>query len=59
MAISLSIGNKAITSELHSGFMKSFHITFIICTILCAAGTYASSFRVKNNIKQNKSMKLQ
>ncbi|MDR2065418.1 MAG: MFS transporter [Prevotellaceae bacterium] len=47
MAISLTTGNKAITPELHSGFMKSFHITFIICTILCIAGTYTSSFRIK------------
>ena len=48
MAISLSIGNKVITTELHSDFMKSFHITFVICTALCIAGTYASSFRIKN-----------
>ncbi|MDR1984442.1 MAG: MFS transporter [Prevotellaceae bacterium] len=47
MAISLSVGNKVITPELHSGFMKSFHITFIICAALCIAGTFASSFRVK------------
>jgi EmrB/QacA subfamily drug resistance transporter len=48
MAISLSIGNQVITPELHSGFMKSFYLTFIICTALCIAGTYASSFRAKN-----------
>ncbi|MDR2292241.1 MAG: MFS transporter [Prevotellaceae bacterium] len=47
MAISLSVGNKAITPELHAGFMKSFHITFIICTVLCIAGVYTSSFRIK------------
>ncbi|MDR1370125.1 MAG: hypothetical protein LBJ72_08405, partial [Dysgonamonadaceae bacterium] len=45
MAISLSIGNRLITPELYSGFMKSFHITFIICTALCIAGIYTSSFR--------------
>ncbi|MDR1197642.1 MAG: MFS transporter [Prevotellaceae bacterium] len=49
MAISLSIGNKIITAELHSGFMKSFRITFIICAALCVAGIYASSFRIKNS----------
>ncbi|MDR1344916.1 MAG: MFS transporter [Tannerellaceae bacterium] len=45
MAISLSIGNRLITPELYPGFMKSFHITFIICTALCIAGIYTSSFR--------------
>jgi EmrB/QacA subfamily drug resistance transporter len=48
MAISLSMGNKVITPELHADFMKSFHITFIIFAILCAAGTYTSSFRVND-----------
>jgi EmrB/QacA subfamily drug resistance transporter len=51
MAISLSTGNKAITPELHSDFMKSFHITFIICTVLCIIGAYTSAFRIKNNAK--------
>jgi EmrB/QacA subfamily drug resistance transporter len=48
MATSLSMGNKMITPDLHADFMKSFHITFIIFAALCAAGTYTSSFRVKN-----------
>ncbi|MDR0420357.1 MAG: MFS transporter [Prevotellaceae bacterium] len=48
MAISMSTGNKIISPELHSGFMQSFHITFLICIALCIAGIYASSFRVKH-----------
>jgi MFS family permease len=47
MAISFSMGNKMITTDLHADFMKSFHITFIIFAALCVAGTYTSSFRVK------------
>ncbi|MDR1720141.1 MAG: MFS transporter [Dysgonamonadaceae bacterium] len=47
MTISLFVGNKLITSELHDDFMRSFRVTFIIFAVLCAAGTYTSSFRVK------------
>jgi EmrB/QacA subfamily drug resistance transporter len=47
MAISLSMGNKVITPELHADFMQSFRITFVIFATLCFAGTYTSSFRVK------------
>jgi MFS family permease len=50
MAISLSLGNKVITPELHADFMQSFHLTFIIFAALCIAGTYTSSFRVKNKL---------
>jgi MFS family permease len=49
MAISLFVGNKVITPELIPNFMKSLHVTFLICAVLCIAGTYASSFRTKNN----------
>jgi EmrB/QacA subfamily drug resistance transporter len=45
MAISMSVGNRVITPELHENFMKSFRITFIIFAALCIAGTYTSSFR--------------
>jgi MFS family permease len=45
MALSLHIGNRMIVPELHTLFMKSLHITFIICAFLCAIGIYASSFR--------------
>jgi EmrB/QacA subfamily drug resistance transporter len=48
MAISLSTGNKLITPELYSAFMKSFHTAFIICTALCVAGIYTSSARGRN-----------
>jgi EmrB/QacA subfamily drug resistance transporter len=51
MAISLSMGNRMITPELHDDFMKSFHITFTIFAVLCIAGTDTSSFRVKNEQK--------
>ncbi|MDR0386177.1 MAG: MFS transporter [Prevotellaceae bacterium] len=47
MAISLSLGNRVITPELHTEFMNSFHITLTIFAVLCIAGTYTSSFRVK------------
>ncbi|MDR1581830.1 MAG: MFS transporter [Prevotellaceae bacterium] len=47
MAISLSMGNKMITPDLHADFMQSFHITFVIFAALCVIGTYTSSFRVK------------
>jgi MFS family permease len=53
MAISLSIGNQLIAPELYSGFMKSFHITFTICTALCIAGIYTSSFRNKTKYVSN------
>jgi len=48
MSISLYLGNKIITPDLYSDFMKSFHTTFIICAILCVIGTYTSSFRIKS-----------
>jgi EmrB/QacA subfamily drug resistance transporter len=48
MALSLCVGDKVITPELHPQFMKSLHITFTVCAVLCLAGTYASSFRTKN-----------
>ncbi|MDR1339698.1 MAG: MFS transporter [Prevotellaceae bacterium] len=48
MAISLSLGNRIISPESYGNFMKSFRITFIIFAALCMAGTYTSSFRLKN-----------
>jgi hypothetical protein len=57
MAISLSTGNKLITPELYSGFMKSFHTTFIICTALCVAGIYTSSARGKSRTIKTESFK--
>jgi EmrB/QacA subfamily drug resistance transporter len=50
MVIALFVGDKAITPEMYSGFMKSFQGLFILFAILCAVGTYTSSLRVK---KQN------
>jgi EmrB/QacA subfamily drug resistance transporter len=48
MSLSLYVGNKVITPELHPYFMQSLHVTFIICFILCIIGTYTSSFRTKS-----------
>ena len=47
MAISLHVGNRVITTELHPQFMQSLHVSFTICAVLCLIGAYASSFRVK------------
>ncbi len=51
MAISLQVGNRLITPEVYPQFMKSLHITFGVCALLCLLGTYASSFRVKGEQK--------
>lgn len=53
MAISLYVGNRIITPELHPKFMQSFHVCFEICAALCLVGAYASSFRVKKNNQTN------
>jgi MFS family permease len=50
MALSLCVKNKVIVPELYPLFMKSLHITFIICAVLCAIGMYASSFRTKKEL---------
>ena len=47
MAISMNVGNKVITPDLHPQFMQSLRVCFEICAILCLLGAYASSFRVK------------
>ena len=49
MAISLHVGNRVITPELHPQFMQSLNVSFTICAALCLIGAYASSFRVKKN----------
>jgi MFS family permease len=48
MALSLYVGSREVIPELHPEFMKSLHITFGICAVLCIIGTYASSFRIKD-----------
>lgn len=45
MAISLTVGNIQISPEVHSGLIDSMRITFVICSVLCLAGVYASSVR--------------
>jgi EmrB/QacA subfamily drug resistance transporter len=48
MVIALFVGDKAVTPELHSSFMKSFQGLFILFVVLCVVGTYTSSLRVKD-----------
>jgi MFS family permease len=47
MTIALFVGNSVITPAVYLNFMKSFRATFIVFALLCVAGTYASSFRLK------------
>ena len=47
MAISFNIGNRIITPDYYPAFMHSMRITFVIFSILCVLGIYASSVRVK------------
>ena len=48
MTLSLFVGGKKITPELYPDFMKSLHVTFIICAVLCVIGVYASAQRAKS-----------
>ena len=48
MAISFYVGNNKIIPELHSGFMQSMQMTFIIFVVLCLIGVYASTARIKS-----------
>lgn len=50
MAISIQIGNIQFSPEVHEGLMRSMRITFIVCSVLCLFGVYASSVR-KGNLK--------
>ncbi|PXV68800.1 EmrB/QacA subfamily drug resistance transporter [Dysgonomonas alginatilytica] len=43
MAISVQIGNIKFSSDVHTELMYSMRITFIICSVLCLFGVYASS----------------
>lgn len=43
MAISIQIGNIKFSSDVHTELMHSMRITFIICSVLCLFGVYASS----------------
>ena len=47
MALSLFVGNELIVPELFPRFMKSLRITFVICSLLCLFGTFASAVRIK------------
>lgn len=45
MSISLLIGNVKFSTTMHTELMYSMRITFIICSVLCLFGVYASSVR--------------
>ncbi len=45
MAISLTVGNVQISPAVHPQLISSMRITFIICSVLCLLGIYASSVR--------------
>ncbi len=45
MSISLLVGNIKFSPEIREELMHSMRITFIICSILCLFGVYASSVR--------------
>ena len=48
MAISFYIGNQPVTNAIHTSFMQSMKMTFIIFALLCSVGIYASSARIEN-----------
>ena len=54
MAISFYVGNNKIIPELHSGFMQSMQMTFMIFVVLCLVGVYASTARIKQKIEKSK-----
>jgi EmrB/QacA subfamily drug resistance transporter len=45
MTISFQIGNVKFSPQVHDGLVNSMRITFIVCSILCLFGIYASSVR--------------
>jgi len=47
MSLSLHVGNRVITPELHTQFMQSMRVCFEIGLVLCLVGVYASSFRLR------------
>lgn len=47
MAISVQIGNIKFSADVHTELMYSMRITFIICSVLCLFGVYASSVTKK------------
>lgn len=49
MAISLQMGNTEFSPAVHTELMHSMRITFIICSVLCLFGIYASSVRAKKD----------
>jgi len=49
MAISMQLGGVKFSADVHNELMISMRITFIICSVLCLFGVYASSVRTKRN----------
>jgi MFS family permease len=52
MSISIFIGDSQITPENFENFMQSWKFTFVLCAILCTAGTYASKASYSLTFKQ-------
>lgn len=50
MAISLTIGEAALSPELASELITSIKITFGICAVLCLIGVYTSSIREERRV---------
>lgn len=51
MAISVTVGNVKLSSDVHAQLMDATKITFASCALLCAIGTYTSSIRGKKDKK--------
>lgn len=49
MSISLLIGDIKFSADVHTELMYSMRITFIICSVLCLFGVYASSIGTPKN----------
>ena len=47
MSLSLHVGDRVITPEVHGQFMQSMRVCFETGLALCLVGAYASSFRLK------------
>lgn len=47
MALALTVGNTALSSENAPQILTSMHITFIVCTVFCIVGVFTSSVRGK------------
>ncbi|MCL1822063.1 MAG: MFS transporter [Prolixibacteraceae bacterium] len=58
MAIAFYVGNEKIIPELHTNFMQSMRMAFIICAALCIVGIFASSARIEKKGITRKTMPM-